>query len=77
MKISELRRKYHLEIYTQIVRFKKDKSGSLYPNFADSGSQASREIASKVLEKINPSENQANLSEISEQKIGKIFEDIT
>lgn len=77
MKISELRIQYHDQICAKIVRLKKDNSGSWYPNFSDSSSRASREIANKLLEKINCSKNQTNLSAISEQQAGKIFEGIT
>lgn len=77
MKISELRSQYHDQICAKIVRFKTDNSGSSYPNFADSSSRASREIASKLLKKMNCSKNQTSLSKISEQQAGKIFEEIT
>lgn len=77
MKISELRIQYHDQICAKIVRLKKDNSGSWYPNFSDSSSRASREIANKLLKKINYSKNQTNLSAISEQQAGKIFEGIT
>lgn len=77
MKISELRSRYHDQICAKIVRFKTDNSGSSYPNFADSSNQASREIASKLLKKINCSKNQTSLSAISQQQAGKIFEEIT
>ncbi|MCS7287627.1 MAG: NgoMIV family type II restriction endonuclease [Roseiflexus sp.] len=79
MKISELRRNYHDRICTDIVRLKKDKSGLLYPNFADPSSRASREIALEVLKRIkcNKRENENGRSAISEQQAGKIFEEIT
>ena len=68
---SDLRKKYHERICSQIVWIKPEG----YPNFADSSSKSSRDIASGVLKEMGCSRfRQAHLSD---QQTGKLFEELT
>ncbi len=50
MQLVELRQAYHQEICKKIIRFKKNREGVLYPNFADAGNRSSIAIATGMVE---------------------------
>jgi hypothetical protein len=72
--IVELRRIYHQQLGQRIIRLRKKDSG-LWPNFSDSSSATSRDIASKILENLGL--EAAGQGRISGQKAGSLFETIT
>jgi hypothetical protein len=67
--LSELRDQYHKLICAQIIRSPKG-----YPNFADSSSQSSREIAWRIVRQLGWSDTK---STVKEQTAGKLFENLT
>ncbi|WP_052813231.1 NgoMIV family type II restriction endonuclease [Desulfonatronum thioautotrophicum] len=73
MKMEELRELYHRRVCSEIIRLQKD-GDSLYPNFADKGSKASRAIASGIVERIGYTPNYVG---VSGQTAGGRFEIIT
>ena len=68
---SDLRKKYHERICSQIVWIKPEG----YPNFADSSSKSSRDIASGVLKEMGCS--RFRQTPVSDQQTGKLFEELT
>ena len=72
--LSELRRRYHSEIGSQIVRFSQ-KNGSLFPNFADGSSHSSVLIANGIAELLGFPESGA--PRITGQSAGTLFERLT
>ena len=75
MSVKDLRRKYHSQIFEQIVRFQTNrKSGLKYPNFADGDSRASREIAWGIVNRLKPVDT---YQPVSSQTKGTKFENIT
>jgi hypothetical protein len=73
MGISRLRKQYHLELCTNIIRIKKwgDKE---YPNFADGDSKSSVEISWNIIQQMGCSLNYAT---VKEQTVGDVFENLT
>jgi hypothetical protein len=71
--LPELRRDYHAQICEEIINFKKDGK-TIYPNFADKSSTASREIATLITQQIGC---QPTYQRISGQSAGNRFEAIT
>ena len=75
MSVKDLRRKYHSQIFEQIVRFQTNRrSGLKYPNFADGDSRASREIAWGIVNRLKPVDT---YQPVSSQTKGTKFENIT
>jgi hypothetical protein len=72
-KIAELRRAYHIALCEKVIRLR-GKQGQIAPNFADSNSSTSRDIATLILEQLGCSCAQGK---ISGQKAGRLFESIT
>lgn len=73
--VRDLRRKYHRQIYEQVVRLSTNrKTGTQFPNFADGTSRASREIAWGIVTRLKTIEASQPLSS---QTVGAKFENIT
>lgn len=73
--VRDLRRKYHRQIYEQVVRLSTNrKTGTQFPNFADGTSRASREIALGIVTRLKTVEASQPLSS---QTVGAKFENIT
>lgn len=70
MLLSQYRKKYHQKICKNIISFRKEK-GKEYPNFADSGNNASMKIARSIVEQLNSELNKKN---VSGQTAGDRFE---
>lgn len=73
MSIAELRKAYHRRICAEIIRLQRDGE-TLYPNFADEGSKASRLIAQGIVERLGCASTHASLPG---QTAGGLFETIT
>ncbi len=73
MDILNLRRKYHQEICSKIIRLSKDEE-EYYPNFADKGNRSSRAIATEILNQLHC---KPSVKTISGQKAGNLFQKIT
>ncbi len=73
MKILDLRREYHRQICSAIVRFQKDGETD-YLNFADKGNKASRLIAKGIADRIG---YHPDFSDLTGQTAGGQFERIT
>jgi hypothetical protein len=73
MKITDLRRAYHRRLCEEIIRFKRDKATN-YPNFADKGSNSSRDIALGVVQRLGC---EPSYESMSGQAVGRLFEAIT
>jgi hypothetical protein len=73
MMLSELRMKYHQRICRDMIRFQQDGETD-YPNFADKGNKASREIARNIVRRLQCIETREKLSG---QTVGGFFETIT
>jgi hypothetical protein len=71
---SDLRKKYHERICSQIVWIKPEGP---YPNFADSSSKSSRDIASAILGILKEKGCILRKEPLSDQETGKMFEKIT
>ncbi|MGQ9893783.1 MAG: NgoMIV family type II restriction endonuclease [Roseiflexus sp.] len=71
MNFFELRKKYHESICLQIVWIKPDGS---YPNFADSSSKSSRDIAIGMLQEMGCTNYRKE--PLSDQQVGKLFEEV-
>ena len=75
MSIRDLRRKYHKQIYEQVIRLSRSKRNeSQYPNFADGTNRASCEIAWGIVYRLKSVETSQPLSG---QTVGAKFENIT
>ncbi len=74
MSIAELRKKYHEELCSKIIRVSKNKRGVDYPNFADAGNTSSIAIAWGIVNRINYASNSELLKG---QTAGANFEQIT
>jgi hypothetical protein len=72
--LAKLRRSYHDNIGSQIVRISK-KAGQSYPNFADGSSQSSVLIANSIVKELGPPVPK-NPS-ITGQTAGTLFEKLT
>ena len=73
--VRDLRRKYHRQIYEQVVRLSTNRrTGTQFPNFADGTSRASREIAGGIVARLKTVEASQPLSS---QTVGAKFENIT
>lgn len=73
--VRDLRRKYHRQVYEQVVRLSTNrKTGTQFPNFADGTSRASREIAWGIVTRLKTIEASQPLSS---QTVGAKFENIT
>jgi hypothetical protein len=70
---SDLRKKYHERICSQIVWIKPEG----YPDFADSSSKSSRDIASAILGILKEKGCILRKEPLSDQETGKMFEKIT
>ncbi len=73
MSMETLRREYHRQLCTNIIRMQKDGL-THYPNFADKCNKASRAIAQGIVDRIN---YQADDRSLSGQTAGGLFETIT
>ena len=73
MSISKLRKEYHQRICKEIIILHKD-GNTVYPNFADKGSIASRAIANGIVKKLGYS---PCYTDLSGQTAGGLFETIT
>ena len=75
MSVRDLRRRYHRQIYEQVVSISTHKkTGQQYPNFADGTNRASREIAWGIVERLKTVDASQPLSS---QTAGARFESIT
>ncbi|MDE0312274.1 MAG: hypothetical protein OXI52_08415 [Caldilineaceae bacterium] len=75
MSVGDLRRKFHRQIYEQVVRLSTNRKNNVqYPNFADGTSRASREIAWGIVSRLKTVETSQPLSG---QTVGAKFENIT
>lgn len=75
MNLTELRKTYHQKICQNVIRTSVDRhQGNRYPNFADSGSKSSMDIAQGIVQRIGCIENQ---NAISGQTAGDLFEEYT
>ena len=72
--LADLRRRYHQNIGTQIVRLTK-KAGGVYPNFADGSSRSSVAISNRIATELGFG-NSAR-KQISGQTAGSLFEELT
>ena len=73
MSIVDVRKVYHSRICREIIRLKRDGETG-YPNFADKGNKASREIAWGIVQRLGCA---ANYDSLSGQATGNLFEIIT
>jgi len=73
MSIAKLRKEYHQRICNEIIILHKD-GNTIYPNFADKGSIASRAIANGIIKQIGYS---PRYTDLSGQTAGGLFETIT
>ncbi|MCP4166110.1 MAG: restriction endonuclease [Chloroflexi bacterium] len=74
MNITDLRRKYHLQVCEQIIRYKKSKSGIICPNLADISSPLSRDLTNGIVERLGCEIIERHLAG---QTVGSRFEKIT
>lgn len=73
MKLIDLRKAYHKQICSEVIRIRKKKTKS-YPNFADGSSRTSKDISWGITKKLEYKENYENLDG---QTAGTLFENIT
>ncbi|MBN2257559.1 MAG: restriction endonuclease [Anaerolineaceae bacterium] len=73
MQLAQLRKEYHQRVCKEIIRLQRDGRND-YPNFADKGSKASREIAKNIVRHLDCTHNYKKLSG---QTAGGLFEEIT
>lgn len=74
MSIIKLRKKYHKEICSKLIRIRKNSIKGDYPNNADGDSKISVKIAWGILNELCKKPQYGNLSG---QTAGKIFEEVT
>lgn len=70
MSLFDFRKEYHQNICESIIRIRKDGNKE-YPNFADSGNNASMKIAWGIIEQFNC---EKNYKTVSGQTVGDYFE---
>lgn len=75
MNITDLRRNYHKDIVEKILHVNKPRDAGGYPNFADTGSAVSVELAWGIVERLVSGE--ARIGKIPGQTAGSRFEVVT
>jgi len=74
MNIAELRTEYHRRICNDIIWLRESSKGDMSPNFADSASHSSKQIANHILKQFKFS---ISKKEVKEQTAGDLFEAYT